>query len=150
LPSSNFYLSSLLMFSEMCLSTGHQKREANLNRKMYFFLAYFGFAEGAHLQGYRYLSSNTLSSVFLRYVSQTYCLRRWLRHFFLKQLPLVVVERTHLSFLEITSGRLCSSHLGLCSFGSLMHHVPNPALNPVRFALWTLRDKPAQRRLALR
>jgi len=27
---------------------------------------------------------------------------------------------------------------------------PNPALNPVRFALWTLRDKAAQRRLALR
>ena len=26
----------------------------------------------------------------------------------------------------------------------------NPALNPVRFALWTLRDKAAQRRLALR
>jgi len=25
----------------------------------------------------------------------------------------------------------------------------NPALNPVRFALWTLRDKAAQRRLAL-
>jgi hypothetical protein len=28
--------------------------------------------------------------------------------------------------------------------------MPNPALNPVRFALWTLRDKAAQRRLALR
>ena len=28
--------------------------------------------------------------------------------------------------------------------------LPNPALNPVRFALWTLRDKAAQRRLALR
>jgi len=28
--------------------------------------------------------------------------------------------------------------------------APNPALNPVRFALWTLRDKAAQRRLALR
>jgi hypothetical protein len=27
---------------------------------------------------------------------------------------------------------------------------PNPALNPVRFALWTLRDEAAQRRLALR
>jgi hypothetical protein len=27
---------------------------------------------------------------------------------------------------------------------------PNPALNLVRFALWTLRDKAAQRRLALR
>ena len=27
--------------------------------------------------------------------------------------------------------------------------LPNPALNPVRFALWTLRDKAAQRRLAL-
>ena len=27
---------------------------------------------------------------------------------------------------------------------------PNPALNPVRFALWTLRNKAAQRRLALR
>ena len=27
---------------------------------------------------------------------------------------------------------------------------PNMALNPVRFALWTLRDKAAQRRLALR
>jgi len=27
--------------------------------------------------------------------------------------------------------------------------MPNPALNPVRFALWTLRDKAAQRRLAL-
>jgi len=26
----------------------------------------------------------------------------------------------------------------------------NPALNPVRFAHWTLRDKAAQRRLALR
>jgi len=26
----------------------------------------------------------------------------------------------------------------------------NPALNPVRLALWTLRDKAAQRRLALR
>ena len=26
----------------------------------------------------------------------------------------------------------------------------NPALNPVRFALWTLRDEAAQRRLALR
>jgi len=26
----------------------------------------------------------------------------------------------------------------------------NPALNPVRFARWTLRDKAAQRRLALR
>lgn len=26
----------------------------------------------------------------------------------------------------------------------------NPALNPVRFALWMLRDKAAQRRLALR
>ncbi len=26
----------------------------------------------------------------------------------------------------------------------------NMALNPVRFALWTLRDKAAQRRLALR
>jgi hypothetical protein len=26
----------------------------------------------------------------------------------------------------------------------------NLALNPVRFALWTLRDKAAQRRLALR
>ena len=26
----------------------------------------------------------------------------------------------------------------------------NPALNLVRFALWTLRDKAAQRRLALR
>jgi len=33
-----------------------------------------------------------------------------------------------------------------------MYHFspPNPALNPVRFALWTLRDKAAQRRLALR
>ena len=29
-------------------------------------------------------------------------------------------------------------------------HSANPALNPVRFALWTLRDKAAQRRLALR
>ena len=29
-------------------------------------------------------------------------------------------------------------------------HSPNPALNPVRFALWTLRDEAAQRRLALR
>ena len=28
--------------------------------------------------------------------------------------------------------------------------TPNPALNLVRFALWTLRDKAAQRRLALR
>ena len=28
--------------------------------------------------------------------------------------------------------------------------APNMALNPVRFALWTLRDKAAQRRLALR
>ena len=28
--------------------------------------------------------------------------------------------------------------------------VPNLALNLVRFALWTLRDKAAQRRLALR
>ena len=28
--------------------------------------------------------------------------------------------------------------------------MSNPALNPVRFALWTLRDKAAQRRLALR
>ena len=28
--------------------------------------------------------------------------------------------------------------------------LPNPALNPVRFALWTLRDKAAQRRLGLR
>jgi len=28
--------------------------------------------------------------------------------------------------------------------------APNPALNPVRFALWTLSDKAAQRRLALR
>jgi len=28
--------------------------------------------------------------------------------------------------------------------------LANPALNPVRFALWTLRDKAAQRRLALR
>ena len=27
---------------------------------------------------------------------------------------------------------------------------PSPALNLVRFALWTLRDKAAQRRLALR
>jgi len=27
--------------------------------------------------------------------------------------------------------------------------TPNPALNPVRFALWTLRDKAAPRRLAL-
>ena len=27
---------------------------------------------------------------------------------------------------------------------------PNPALNLVRVALWTLRDKAAQRRLALR
>ncbi len=26
----------------------------------------------------------------------------------------------------------------------------NPAVDPVRFALWTLRDKAAQRRLALR
>jgi len=30
------------------------------------------------------------------------------------------------------------------------HPTPNPALNPVRFALWTLRDKAAPRRLALR
>jgi hypothetical protein len=29
-------------------------------------------------------------------------------------------------------------------------YFANPALNPVRFALWTLRDKAAQRRLALR
>jgi len=28
--------------------------------------------------------------------------------------------------------------------------MPNLALNPVRFALWTLHDKAAQRRLALR
>ena len=28
--------------------------------------------------------------------------------------------------------------------------ISNMALNPVRFALWTLRDKAAQRRLALR
>ena len=28
--------------------------------------------------------------------------------------------------------------------------IANPALNPVRFALWTLRDKSAQRRLTLR
>jgi phage-related protein len=28
--------------------------------------------------------------------------------------------------------------------------LPNPALDPVRFAHWTLRDKAAQRRLALR
>jgi len=27
--------------------------------------------------------------------------------------------------------------------------MPNPALNPVRFTLWTLRDEAAQRRLAL-
>ena len=31
-----------------------------------------------------------------------------------------------------------------------MQNTPNPALNPVRFAHWTLRDKAAQRRLALR
>ena len=31
-----------------------------------------------------------------------------------------------------------------------MTGLPNPALNPVRFALWTLRDEAAQRRLALR
>jgi hypothetical protein len=28
--------------------------------------------------------------------------------------------------------------------------TPNPVLNPVRVPLWTLRDKAAQRRLALR
>ena len=32
----------------------------------------------------------------------------------------------------------------------LLSGAPNMALNPVRFALWTLRDKAAQRRLALR
>ena len=33
----------------------------------------------------------------------------------------------------------------------LMHTPsPNPALNPAPFSRWTLRDKPAQRRLALR
>jgi hypothetical protein len=32
----------------------------------------------------------------------------------------------------------------------MKRRAPNPALNPVRFALWTLRDKAAQRRLALR
>ena len=31
-----------------------------------------------------------------------------------------------------------------------MRASSNPALNPVRFALWTLRDEAAQRRLALR
>jgi len=31
-----------------------------------------------------------------------------------------------------------------------MHLHSNLALNPVRFALWTLRDKAVQRRLALR
>ena len=31
-----------------------------------------------------------------------------------------------------------------------LSQLPNSALNPVRFALWTLRDKAAQRRLALR
>jgi hypothetical protein len=31
-----------------------------------------------------------------------------------------------------------------------MTAMANQALNPVRFALWTLRDKAAQRRLALR
>jgi hypothetical protein len=30
------------------------------------------------------------------------------------------------------------------------YSMPNPTLNPVRFAFWTLRDKAAQRRLALR
>ena len=34
--------------------------------------------------------------------------------------------------------------------GSACVETANPALNPVRFALWTLRDKAAQRRLALR
>ena len=33
---------------------------------------------------------------------------------------------------------------------SLKRQSPNMALNLVRFALWTLRDKAAQRRLALR
>jgi len=39
---------------------------------------------------------------------------------------------------------------GLCFAVPLCSTAPNLALNPVRFALWTLRDKAAQRRLALR
>jgi hypothetical protein len=31
-----------------------------------------------------------------------------------------------------------------------MSQLPNPALNPAPFGRWTLRDKAAQRRLALR
>lgn len=41
-----------------------------------------------------------------------------------------------------------ASGFHLCRF--CMQSMPNQALNFVRFALWTLRDKAAQRRLALR
>ena len=42
------------------------------------------------------------------------------------------------------------SRFGGCSINPSSPCCANPPLNPVRFALWTLRDKAAQRRLALR
>jgi hypothetical protein len=39
---------------------------------------------------------------------------------------------------------------GLCFAVPLYSTAPNPAVDPVRFALWTLRDKAAQRRSPLR
>ncbi len=45
------------------------------------------------------------------------------------------------------SGRGCKPFACATAFPA---NLSNTALNPVRFALWTLRDKAAQRRLALR
>ena len=43
----------------------------------------------------------------------------------------------------------CPSYLNLLSFFT-QKDMPNPALNLAPFSRWTLRDKAAQRRLALR
>ena len=57
--------------------------------------------------------------------------------------------------LEIQrSCRVATSHtLALAAtvpVGAFANPAPNPAAAPVRFALWTLRDEAAQRRLHLR
>ena len=63
-----------------------------------------------------------------------------------------------LSFIRLGSWARCSpffvgrqpSCYGCRGLNSSLSGRSNPPLNPVRFALWTLRDEAAQRRLALR
>jgi hypothetical protein len=53
----------------------------------------------------------------------------------------------HLAFVLFRSA---VSRISSGAFWSMKKPSPNPAIDPVRFALWTLRDKAAQRRSSLR